>query len=175
MRQRKSHPPFGFDKSLFLVDWEAKVVTCPAGKKSISWLPNTYPANVTAFEARFARLDCTPCSSRSQCTRSKQEPRIPALQTREHHEALQAMRVRQLTDEFRQTCAARAGIESTHAQAVKHSGLRRTRYRGLSKTHLQHIVTAAAINLLRIASWTDGVPLAKTRCSRFAALQFQAA
>src|ERR1700684_1108944 len=76
MRQRKSHPPFGFDKSLFLVDWEAKVVTCPAGKKSISWLANTYPANGTAFEARFARLDCTPCSSCSQCTRSKQEPRI---------------------------------------------------------------------------------------------------
>jgi transposase len=171
----QSRDEAGFDKSLFLVDWEAKVVTCPAGKKSISWLPNTYPANVTAFEARFARLDCTPCSSRSQCTRSKQEPRILGLQTREHHEALQAMRVRQLTDEFRQTCAARAGIESTHAQAVKHSGLRRTRYRGLSKTHLQHIVTAAAINLLRIASWTDGVPLAKTRCSRFAALQFQAA
>jgi hypothetical protein len=42
--------------------------------------------------------------------------------------------------------------------------------RGLSKTHLQHVLTAAAINLLRIASWTDGVPLAKTRCSRFAAL-----
>jgi hypothetical protein len=91
MRRRKSHPPFGFDKSLFLVDWEAKVVTCPAGKKSISWLPNTYPANGTAFEARFARLDCTPCSSCSRCTRSKQEPRILGLQTREHHEALKAM------------------------------------------------------------------------------------
>jgi transposase len=171
----QSRDEAGFDKSLFLVDWEAKVVTCPAGKKSISWLPNTYPANGTAFEARFARRDCTPCSSRSQCTRSKQEPRILGLQTREHHEALQAMRVRQLTDEFRQTYAARAGIESTHAQAVKRSGLRRIRYRGLSKTHLQHVVTAAAINLLRIASWTDGVPLAKTRCSHFAALQFQAA
>jgi transposase len=174
-RSWQSRDKAGFDKSLFLVDWEAKVVTCPAGKRSVSWLPNTYPANCTAFEARFARRDCTPCSSRSQCTRSKQEPRILGLQTREHHEALQAMRVRQLTDEFRQTYAARAGIESTHAQAVKRSGLRRPRYRGLSKTHLQHVVTAAAINLLRIASWTDGVPLAKTRCSHFAALQFQAA
>ena len=83
-------------------------------------------------------------------------------QTREHHEALKAMRVRQLTDEFRQTYAARAGIESTHAQAVKRSGLRRSRYRGLSKTHLQHVVTAAAINLLRIASWTDGVTQSKS-------------
>jgi hypothetical protein len=130
--QAGSRDEAGFDKSLFLVDWEAKVVTCPAGKKSISWLPNTYPANGTPFEARFARLDGTPCSSRSQCTRSKQEPRILGLQTREHHEALQAKRVRQPTNEFRQTYAARAGIESTHAQVMKRSGLRRTRYRGLS-------------------------------------------
>jgi len=165
----------GFDRSLFLVDWEGEVVTYPTGKRSISWLPNTYPANGRAFEARFARRDCTPCSFRSRCTRSKLEPRIIGLQTREHHEALQSMRLRQMTDEFRLAYAARAGIESTHAQAIKRSGLRRTRYRGLPKTHLQHVVTAAAINLLRIASWTDGTPPAKTRCSHFAALQFRAA
>jgi len=165
----------GFDKSLFLVNWDAEEVTCPAGKKSISWLPNTYPSNGTAFEARFSRRDCSPCSSRAQCTRSKQEPRLVSLQTREHHEALQSMRLRQTTEEFRLAYAARAGIESTHAQAVKRSGLRRTRYRGLPKTHLQHVITAAAINLLRIAAWTDGTPLAKTRCSHFAALQFRAA
>src|ERR1700681_3733214 len=86
----QSRDSAGFDKSAFVIDWEAKVVTSPAGKQSISWLPNTYPANGTAFEARFARRDCTPCPSRSQCTRSKQEPRIIGLQTREHHEALQA-------------------------------------------------------------------------------------
>lgn len=85
------------------------------------------------------------------------------------------MRVRQVTAEFRLAYAVRAGIEGTHAQAVKRSGLRRTRYRGLSKTHLQHVITAAAINLLRIAAWTAGTPLAKTRCSHFAALQFKAA
>jgi transposase len=171
----QSRDKAGFDKSAFVIDWEAKVVTCPAGKQSISWLPNTYPANGTAFEARFARRDCTPCPSRSQCTRSKQEPRIIGLQTREHHEALQTMRTRQTTEEFRKSYAARAGIESTHAQAIRRSGLRRTRYRGLSKTHLQHVITAVAINLLRIASWANGTPAAPTRCSHFAALQFQAA
>jgi hypothetical protein len=29
----------GFDKSQFVVDWERQVVTCPAGKQSISWHP----------------------------------------------------------------------------------------------------------------------------------------
>ena len=33
----------GFDKAHFLVDWDQQVVTCPQGKQSLSWLPNTYP------------------------------------------------------------------------------------------------------------------------------------
>ena len=54
----------GFDKGSFVVDWERQVVTCPAGKQSISWLPNTYPKNGVIFEARFSRADCTPCPFR---------------------------------------------------------------------------------------------------------------
>ena len=42
-------------------DWERHVVTCPAGKQNLSWLPSTYPQKGVAFEARFARKDCTPC------------------------------------------------------------------------------------------------------------------
>ena len=83
------------------------------------------------------------------------------------------MRARQKTPEFQKDYAPRAGIESTHAQAIRRSGLRRARYRGLAKTHLQHVLTAMAINLLRIAAWLDGAPLAPTRCSYFAALQFR--
>src|SRR5262249_39079118 len=66
----------GFDKGSFAVDWEKEVVTCPAGKTCNSWLPTTYPLSGMAFEARFARKDCTPCPLRIQCTKSKQEPRI---------------------------------------------------------------------------------------------------
>ena len=44
----------GLTKAAFGVDWERKVVTCPAGKQSISWLPNTWPKNGMVFEARFA-------------------------------------------------------------------------------------------------------------------------
>ena len=170
---RQTRENAGFDKSAFAVDWEVKTVTCPEGKQSLSWLPNTYPASGAVFEARFARADCTPCASRQQCTRSRVEPRIVGLQDREHHEALQTMRARQKTPEFRKAYAPQAGIESTHAQAIRRSGLRRARYHGLAKTHLQHVLTAAAINLLRIASWLDGAPLAATRCSHFAALQFR--
>jgi transposase len=126
------------------------------------------------FEARFARKDCTPCALRSRCTRAKNEPRIIGLQAREHYEALQSARRTQTTDKFRQNYAARAGIEGTHAQAISRCGLRRSRYIGLAKTHLQHVITAAAVNLVRIADWHSGVPTARTRRSRFAALQLAA-
>ena len=66
---------------------------------------------------------------------------------------------------------ARAGIEGTHAQAVSRCGLRRCRYTGLATTHLQHVITAVAVNLVGIADWHAASPTAKTRCSRFAAPQ----
>ena len=65
----------------------------------------------------------------------------------------------------------RSQIEGTHAQAIHRCGLRRSRYIGLAKTHLQHVITAAAINLVRVAEWFAGISVAKTRISRFAALQ----
>jgi transposase len=161
----------GFDKGSFIVDWEGRMVTCPAGKQSISWLPSTSLKNGVAFEARFARKDCAPCPFRPQCTRSKTEPRIIGLQTREQHEALQAARHRQTTDQFRLRYAARAGIEGTHAQAIRRCGLRRCRYIGLAKAHLQHVLTAVAVDLLRLSEWWAGTPLAGARCSQFAALK----
>ena len=66
--------------------------------------------------------------------------------------------------------AQRQGIEGTLSQAVRALGLRRARYRSLSKTGLQHLATAAAINLDRMAAWFAGRALAPTRVSRFAAL-----
>jgi IS5 family transposase len=66
--------------------------------------------------------------------------------------------------------ARRAGIEGTISQGVRAFGLRRSRYRGLAKTHLQHVATAAAIDLERLAAWFRAVPRAVTRTSRFTAL-----
>jgi len=161
----------GLTKAAFGVDWDRKVVTCPAGHESISWLPSTYTRNGMVFEARFARRHCFTCSLRSHCTRGKREPRTIGLQAREHFEALQDARGHQETAAFRAGYAARAGIEGTHAQAISRCGLRRCRYVGLAKTRLQHILIAVAVNLVRVAAWCAGIPVARTRLSRFATLQ----
>jgi hypothetical protein len=55
------------------------------------------------------------------------------------------------------------------------SQARPTRQRKVNwKNRRQHVITAAAINMVRIASWANGMPIAKTSCSHFAALQIQA-
>ena len=61
--------------------------------------------------------------------------------------------------------ALRQRIEATISQGVRAFGLRRSRYPGLTKTHLQHVGTAVAINLVRVVAWLDGDELAPTRVS----------
>jgi transposase len=160
----------GFDKSQFLVDWDQQVVTCPMGKQSISWHPHTSPQSGMRWEARFARKDCTSCPHRAQCTRAKKEPRIVGLQAREQYEALHAARHQQTTEAFKAHYALRAGIESTLSQGVRAFDLRRSRYIGLAKTHLQHILIAVGINLKRVMAWFTHPQPTKPYISPFAAL-----
>ena len=122
-----------------------------------------------AWCARHASHDGT--ARRARCARAKREPRVVSLQAREHFEALRHARRHQETEAFRASYAARAGIEGTHAQAIRRCGLRRCRYIGPAETHLQHVIAAAAVDLVRVGEWFAGTPVAETRCSRFAALQ----
>jgi len=77
----------------------------------------------------------------------------------------------QTSEAFRRQYGPRERIESTHAQGVSRCGLRQSCYIGLSKTRLQHVATAAALNFVRLGEWLAGIPRAKTRCSPFAALK----
>ena len=61
-------------------------------------------------------------------------------------------------------------MEGTLSQAIHVCGLRRAKYIGLAKTRLQHIVTAAALNVVRIGAWLAGSPRAQTRQAPFVAL-----
>ncbi len=79
-------------------------------------------------------------------------------------------RIRQTTPEFKKQYATRAGVEGTISQGTRAFGLRRCRYRGFPKTRLQHIVTACALNLVRIWEWWTGAYTFGTTPSRFATL-----
>jgi len=104
------------------------------------------------------------------CTRARHTGRRLRLPPQDQYEALEAAQTWYASEEGKQLYKRRAGVEGTLSQGVRAFGLRRTRYWGLAKTHLQHVATAAAINIDRIIAWLDERPRAQTRISRFAAL-----
>jgi len=160
----------GFDVANFRIDWEKKMATCPQERKSIRWSKTKTARGRKMIHVEFAPDDCEACPSRPLCTRAKNLPRALTLQPREEHEAIQFARRRQKTEEFASLYSQRAGIEGTVSQGVRAFGLRQARYRGLGRTHLQEVATAAAINVSRLADWLNVVPAAATRRSRLAAL-----
>ncbi len=68
-----------------------------------------------------------------------------------------------------------AGIESTISPGVRPLGLRRTRYVGLARTRLGHVLTAAASDILRVGEWLADIKRPKTRSSPSAILMAQPA
>lgn len=160
----------GFALADFGVDWAQQTVTCPQGRTSVGWSPSHDSYGNAVIHVRFAPTDCQGCPARTQCTRGATRPRALKLRPQAEHEALAAARQRQVTPAFRQDYAIRAGMEGTLSQGVRAFGLRRSRYLGLAKTHLQHLAITAAINLARLDAWWQGIARAPTRHAAFAAL-----
>jgi transposase len=144
---------------------------CPQGKTSVSWAERTGPADHPFLQVRFSTQDCGTCAQRAVCTHAKPpQARTLKLHPRLQSEALHAAQAWDGGEEGQRQYGRRAGVEGTLSQGGRAFGRRRTRYRGLPKTHLQHVATAAAINIDRIVAWLAQRPRAPTRPSRFAAL-----
>src|SRR4051794_6426155 len=160
----------GFDARGFTINWDDEQATCPAGRTSISWTPAVDKRRNQVIKIKFSTKDCGPCPLRAQCTRSRRASarRTITVRPQDQYEALRAAREREQTDAYTKEYARRAGVEGTLSQAVRRCGLRRSRYVGLARTHLGHVLTATAVNFVRIGEWLAGTPRAKTRYPSFA-------
>jgi len=166
----QAHTDGAYDLSQFTVEWEQQQARCPQGKVSTVWREYVDREGKPYTLVRFGLQDCRPCPARPLCFRTTETGRRLHLPSQERFEALQAARAWYASEEGRQLYQCRAGVEGTLSQGVRAFGLRQTRYRGLAKTHVQHVAIAAAINIDRIVAWLDERPRATTRPSRFAAL-----
>lgn len=161
----------GIDAAQFQIDWDKKQARCPQGKQSAYWTEyQTKEYARPVVKIRFRNEDCLNCPSRGKCVRNKKAGRSLQVPGREMYEALEQTRRKLSSEEGRREYRKRAGIEGTISQAVRRGTLRRARYRGLEKTHLQEVATATAINIVRAVNFLNLKPLAKTRVSRFARL-----
>jgi transposase len=154
----------------FAVDWDQQHVRCPQGHLSVAWWEHGGGQGSRHIIVEFDKHTCGPCPVRAACTRAKHRGRRLRLPPQDQYEALAAAQTWSASEAGQQLYKRRAGVEGTLSQGVRAFGLRRTRYWGVAKTHLQHVAIAAAINIDRIVAWLDKRPRAMARISRFAAL-----
>ena len=157
-----------YDHTRFHFDWDNRTATCPEGKTSVAATETHTPSGVPGIRFRFAKKDCQACPARSRCTRDKGGRRLTVF-AEPYYSRIQRYRERQKSAAFRERYRLRAGIEGTFSQATRTANLHRARYWGLERTHLQHIATAAAINLARISRWLAGERPVTKRPTPFAA------
>ena len=156
-----------YDLSTFAIDWDKQQLTCPNGKKSSAWTERLDPHGNEIISVNFRYRDCMRCDKRSLCTRQKKGRRQLMLKPREQHEAIQLVKQEQQTPEWQKRYNKRTGIEGTISQEVRSQRLRRSKYKGLGKTSLQHAATASATNLQRLEDFWNGVIPEQTRTSQF--------
>jgi transposase len=159
-----------FDLTRFRIDYDAHHVVCLQGKTSRNWQPARSRDGLPIIRATLRQPDCRPCPDRSRCTRSQDNARHVTFLPRRQQEAQQRIRAEQATADWRQRYALRCGVESLISQAFRLSDLHQARYRGLAKTHLQHVLTALALNLVRVDAWLTGVATTGSWTSRLARL-----
>ena len=165
----QAHTEGGIAVSQFQIAWENESAICPQGHTSSSWTPTLDSRGNESIKIHFSSTDCRTCPLLTSCTSSQSSTprRLISVRPREQHEALQAARRREQTPAFTKLYAQREGIEATISQGVRAFDLRRSRYIGIHKTHLQHVSIAAAINIVRVVAYLDGDLPAPTRVTPF--------
>jgi transposase len=158
----------GLDLSQFHIDWERQQVTCPAGHTTQRWYPNFPKDDEPIITVRFPIPVCEPCPVHHLCTRRR--ARVVSFLPQPMYDTLHAARQRELADDFKTTYKRRAGVENTFSQGVRAFDMRRSRYRGQAKTHLQNVFTAIAINIVRALAWLAQPFYSPPYVSPFAAL-----
>jgi hypothetical protein len=159
-----------FDLTRFRIDDDAHQVVCPRGKTSRNWQPARSRDGLPIIRATFRQPDCRPCPDRSRCTRSQDNARHVTFLPRRQQQAQQRIRAEQATAAWRQRYVLRCRVESLISQASRRSDLHQARYRGLAKTHLQHVLTALALNLVRVDAWLTGAATTGSWTSQLARL-----
>jgi transposase len=136
-----------YNTDAFHVDVEKRQAVCPQGKLSTqcSRIKDNY------MGTEYYRIEwgkqCDGCPVQKQCTRSNSGRRTVVVGLR--HDLVEKRRREMKETGFSKSMHPRNGIEGTHSELVRGHGLRRTKYRGLSRVGLSHYFMGAACNVKR--------------------------
>jgi transposase len=144
----------GYARDDFRIDYDRREVTCPQGQVSKGWhgpYPTSSPDAAPLIVARFTKAQCQPCPVRAACTTSGDGKRTVGFPPRELLELQVRNRADQQDPAWHKRYAVRSGIEGTVCELARGHGMRHCRYRGQPKAHLQHVLTAIAVNIERLS------------------------
>ncbi|MFE5806223.1 IS1182 family transposase [Streptomyces sp. NPDC056491] len=144
----------GFARDDFHIDYDRREVTCPQGQVSAGWhgpYPTSSPTAAPLIVARFAKSQCRPCPARTECTTTADNARTVGFPPRELRDLQLRVRTEQQSPEWKTRYAVRSGVEGTVNEFAHGHGMRRCRYRGQGKAHIQHVLTAIAVNIERLS------------------------
>ena len=151
--QKENRTPKRLPIRLFKYDGKNKIVKCPGGKT----LTNR-TENKQGWMYRSSAKDCRHCKLRKRCLSEHVKSR--SIMIGHGYEALLRARRRHRNPDktFRQTYSRhRWKVEGMHGEAKTQHGLRRAVRRGLSNVAIQAYLTAAVINLKRLATYAGGL------------------
>jgi transposase len=167
---RQGRAAAGYARTDFRIDYDTRTATCPQGATSTGWT-ECVQKGTDKIVVTFARSDCRPCPARTDCTRSATGRRQITVGTRAVFTAQTAARAAETDADWQHDYKRRAGIEGTINQIGDITAIRKARYRGLPKTHADHVSAATAINLIRWHAWNNGHLQGRTRTSHLTRLQ----
>jgi transposase len=166
--QWHAHAGRGCEASHLVIDWAPQQAVGPMGRRRHRWTPALDGDHNAVSKMQFAPRDGHACVSRLECPRAQRRP-VP-VRPEAPPRSWQAARPREQTAEDKAASAKHARSAGTSSQAVRALGVRRARSRGAATTHRQPVLTAAAMNFVRVGMWLAGDRPAKTRPSRFQTL-----
>jgi len=136
----------------FKYDAKNKIVKCPTGK-----ILTRRFENEQGWTYRTSAKDCCNCKLRKRCLSEKSASRVIMISN--GYEAMLRARKRHRNRDrkFKRTYVRhRWKIEGMHGEAKTQHGLRRAVRRGLANVSIQAYLTAAVINLKRLAKHAGG-------------------
>ena len=147
--QKEHGKPRHIPARRFKYDAKNKTVKCPGGKVLTRRFENEQ-----GWTYRSTAKDCRHCKLRKRCIGETSASRVIMISN--GYEALlrARRRHREPDKKFRQTYSRhRYQVEGMHGEAKTQHGLRRAVRRGLSNVAIQAYLTAAVINLKRLAAY----------------------
>lgn len=167
-------PPTGDRKSVtklqrrdFLYDEEQDLFVCPRGNILKRRRKNHKSGRV---EYLACARDCGPCDLRSRCLQRNAEFRIV---TRTESEERDRAREFSTSDEGRKLLLRRKTVmEGLFGRAKNQHGMSRAHFRGIENVEIQVLLTAAAMNLKKLAKRTEknaypGLPIGNPSTCHF--------